>query len=272
MGNYNSYSTYVPSEDTTAIPDTGPTTRVAGGTSSVVFRDGQAIATESKHASASVGDLSAYGEGDWRATARSGTGFPTNRIEADTVVSINGMNASVGAFVKAGILRETDGGYVLPGEEARAVTPSGTSGNDDEAAVETARDAAVMAEEVAQGVDAATDPFDQSTLDAGLAHAIAAATGDMSVEDVVQGVAQRSGMEPAEVGQRVQFVIDAYQAQADGYLTSNGLSAEQVPQFYEWAKKGSNKAALTTAIQQQAYARSMAGWKPLIAAFKRTSA
>ncbi|RQZ94331.1 hypothetical protein DF058_15840 [Burkholderia cenocepacia] len=268
MGNFNSYSTFTPEQTDAPIIDQpfSMTSKAGGAVHSVTITDGAMSSGSSKHAAASASDLSAFSDEDWRVTARDASGFPTNRIAEDTVVSIDGVNARVADFVKAGLLIESEGGYVKPGQQAPQVDAETAQRE----AAEAARDAAVMTEEVAAAVDSATEPFDQSTLDVGLAHAISAATGEMSVEEVVKGVSQRSGMDPSEAGARVQFVIDAYQAQTDSYLTRNGIDASEVPAFYEWAKSRGNKASLTTAIQRQAYARDMSAWKPLIAAFKRT--
>ncbi|WP_157112250.1 hypothetical protein [Pandoraea faecigallinarum] len=260
MSDYNSYSTYVPTDET-AAPTTGPTTRVTGGTTSITLNGNEAKSNFSQHAEVSASDLSPYSADDWRSTARNSMGFPTNNITSDSVVEISGMNAKVGDFIKAGVLRETADGFAL--------ASSDSAGDTDEGTEETSPDAATMPEEVASAVDAAVEPFDQSTLDVGLAHAIAAATGDMAIEDVVLGVAQRSGMDPSQAGERVQFVMDAYQAQTDNFLTKNGLNADELPAFYDWAKQSGQKAMLTTAIQQQAYGRDMSAWKPLIAGFMR---
>ncbi|WP_017235352.1 hypothetical protein [Pandoraea sp. B-6] len=268
MSDYSSYSTYVPTEET-ALPSTGPTTRVVGGTTSITLNGNDSVSNTSEYASVSAGDLSSYESSDWRSTARDPMGLPTNNITPASVVVIAGMSAKVGDFIKAGILRETSDGFALTSSDSQNGPRQDTEEATEEGGEEANPDAAMMPEEVASAVDTAVEPFDQSTLDAGLAHAIAAATGDMAVEDVVMGVAQRSGMDPSQAGERVQFVIDAYQAQTDNYLTSNGLGADELPAFYEWAKQSGQKAGLTAAIQQQAYARDMSAWKPLIAGFMR---
>ncbi|MEK6366626.1 MAG: hypothetical protein V4803_30840 [Burkholderia gladioli] len=263
MGDFASYSTYVPTDDSVTL-NTGPKATLVGGVTSIVLSGNESVASDSNYGSVSASDLSAFDGDDWRSTARDRMGLPTNNITADSVVNLAGMNGRVGDFVKAGVLRETPDGFVLASEGAPEVTQEG--------AEEANPDAASMPEEVAQGVDKAVEPFDDSTLDAGLAIGIAAATGDMTVEDIVSGVAQRSGMEPSDAAQRVQFVIEAYQTQADDYLTRNGLGAEELPAFYAWAKQSGNKAALTAAIQQQAYGRDMSGYKPLITSFMQSVA
>ncbi|HDR9228628.1 TPA: hypothetical protein QDB19_004901 [Burkholderia vietnamiensis] len=257
MGDFASYSAYVPAEDNIA-PRTGPSVRPSEGVTSVTLNGNQASVSNGKHDAISADQLSPYAADDWRSTARDRIGMPTSNITADSVVELAGMSGRVGDFVQAGVLRETPNGFEV-------VSTEGTP----EAIEEVNPDAATMPEAVAQGVDSATEPFDDATLDAGLAHGIAAATGDMTVDDVVKGVAQRSGMDPAQAGERVQFVMDAYQAQADSYLTSNGLGADELPVFYEWAKQSGQKAALTAAIQKQAYGRDMSAWKPLVASFMR---
>lgn len=264
MSNFTSYSTFTPSADTEAA-SSGPTVRLTEGVTAITL-SGNATSTEThEYTSISADDLSPFDDSDWRSTARDRIGFPTNNITTDSVVEISGMSAKVSDFIKAGILKESADGFTLAANEDPL-------SNTHEEASEEPPDFASMPEEIATAIDNATEPFNQATLDVGLAHAISAAVGDMSVENVITGMAQRSGLEPTDVAERVRFTISAYQAQADSYLTKNGLATEELQNFYSWARQNPNKAALTSALQQQAYGRDMSAWKPLIANFMRSVA
>ncbi len=92
--------------------------------------------------------------------------------------------------------------------------------------------------------------------------------GDISMEDIAVGVARSTGMELAEAQGRTQFIIDAYQAQADSFLASQmGLSPADLQDFYQFAREPGNKDALRVALEGQLYGNSMSGWRPLIARY-----
>lgn len=125
-----------------------------------------------------------------------------------------------------------------------------------------------MPRDVVETIDRAVEGMSQATVQSGMSLAVAAAVGDIAVEDVAVGVARHTGLDPADAAQRTQFIIDAYQAQTDQFLTSRmGLSAEGLPGFYEWAKQPENKSALQEAIKGQLYGNSMAGWRPIVSQY-----
>lgn len=251
-----SYQTYTPAETDVPFNSTaaGATASFSTGTQSVVFNDGQASTQTGSGNSVSTADLSVFADGDWRQTARTPLGSPTNNIDSKTVVKLNGMEAPVEAFVRAGLLRQDGTDFTL----AEVTTESPQD------AIQFNPDAAVMPVEIEHAANAAVEPFEQGTYDAALANGVAVAIGEMNIEDMTAGIVMRSGMEPSDVAQRAGFVIDAFKAQADSYVTRQGLDSADLEGFYEWSKGSANKTLLKAAIQQQVYGRDMSGYKPLI--------
>lgn len=232
-------------------------TKVVGGTTSITFRAGGGSTTTATHGAVSASDLTPYSDDDWRSTAKNSYGNPTSKITGDSVVEIDGLNAQVDMFVKAGVLVETPDGFEL----ASKVTPQG----DIDEADDDNREPGAMPAEVVEAVNSALDGLSDSTVQKAGSIGIAAAVGDMTLEDVAAGIALDTGMEPTEAAQRTQFVVDAYQAQADHFITSGlGIPADDLQNFYAFCRQPENKGALQTAVQQQVFGNSMAAFKPLV--------
>ncbi|MCL1620171.1 hypothetical protein [Ralstonia pseudosolanacearum] len=236
-------------------------TKVVGGTTSITFRADGGATTTTTRGSVSASDLTPYSDDDWRSTAKNSYGNPTSKITADSVVEIDGLNAQVDMFVKAGVLMETPDGFEL----ASKVAPQGTNGDTEE---ETQVESGVMPAEIVDAVNSALDGMNDSTVQKAGSIGIAAAVGDMTIEDVSAAIALDTGMEPTEAAQRTQFVVDAYQAQADHFITSHlGIPSGDLQNFYEFCRQPENKGALQTAVQQQVFGNSMAAFKPLVESY-----
>jgi len=280
MGDFASYSTYQPTEEDSAASaqqQQAPIITKVGGAQSIVINDGEAqISTRGGYSSFNAAeDFSAFDAGDWRSTARDSMGFPTNDITPDSVVTIGGVSSPVKVFVTTGILQKQGDGYVFAGNNANAgqVPQSGAdAGEQQDESAKHETDAALMPSEVADTIDAAVEGMSQATIQNGMALGVAAALGEMSAEDVATGIARNTGLDPADATQRTNFIIDAYQAQADQFITGNlGISREGLPAFYEFAKQPQNKAALREALNKQLYSNSMAGWRPLVSNYFQNS-
>lgn len=259
----NSYQTAQTEQTPVTIPVAPPeahqnvTASTASGVSSFTFSSGQTASGNSKQAAVSATDLTPYAADDWRATARNAFGNPTSAITADSVVEIDGVSGQVGIFVKAGLLVQTkDGEFVRPTQAAQ--------GQQQEDKETPAEPGSMSAEEVA-AVDAALEGFDNTTVQRGAALGIAAAVDGTGLEGVVQSVAQVTGQEAAAVAPQVQAASDAFQTQADKFITGHlGISAGELQDFYEFCRQPANKGALQTAVQQQVFGNSMSGYKPLV--------
>ncbi|WP_404991518.1 hypothetical protein [Cupriavidus pauculus] len=147
---------------------------------------------------------------------------------------------------------------------SKAVPQGATEDTEDE----TQAEPGAMPAEIVDAVNSALDGMNDSTVQKAGSIGIAAAVGDMTLEDVSAAVAQDTGMEPTEAAQRTQFVVDAYQAQADHFITSGlGIPADDLQNFYAFCRQPENKGALQTAVQQQVFGNSMGGFKPLVEAY-----
>jgi hypothetical protein len=237
-------------------PHQNASIRAAGGVTSISFKGDSGDMTTTKHGTVSASDLTPYADDDWRATARNAYGNPTSKITGDSVVEIDGMSAQVDMFVKAGVLVETADGFVRASNGA-------TQGQQGEQQQEPAEPGAMSAEEV-EVVNAALEGMSDSVVQKGASLSIAAAVGDMTIEDVVAGVALDTGMDPGEAAERTQSAIAPFQAQADNFITRHlGVSARDLGDFYAFCRQPENKGALQTAIQQQVFGNSMTGYKAL---------
>jgi hypothetical protein len=263
MSNYASYNTYVSPEAEQAPARSLVTAEDVGGSMSVTIRDGVATASTHTHEMVRSSELSPYAETDWRSTALKPSGFPASEITADTLVSLGGTQGRVQDFVAAGVMvKNPDGSYELAAAES-------VEGQDQQDPLEHP-DAAVFPEEIAQTIDNALEPFNQSTVDSGVSLALASVTGDLDLSSVVRNVAMKSGVEPKDVQQRVQFTMDAYQAQTDRYVTKSGIHEEDLGDFYDFCQ--ANKRELTAVLQRQVHQRDMSGWKGLISRFQSSTA
>lgn len=274
MGNFQSYSVGQDNgQPLDAIETSGQHTLAnQSGAHSVTIHGSEVVSSSSGVSSLDAGiDFSPYSQEDWRSTARTTYGTPTNDISDDTVVRIGGVSAKVSNFVQTGILTKQGDSYVLsaslaggediPRDAQQPQQQSQQQSND-------GADLAVMPEEVVNGIDQAAAGIPQAAIQNGMASAIAGAMGDIPMENIAAGLAQNTGMEMSEAQGRVQFIIDAYQAQADSFMTSQmGLSSGELQDFYDFAREPGNKDALRVALEGQLYGNSMAGWRPLIARY-----
>lgn len=226
---------------------------------SVTLTDGAATTDTFGNAKYSTSDMArdTFGDG-WKATARN-NGMPAREMNGDTVVTINGVNGRVRDFVSTGLLRE-----VAPGqfEEATQDDPQGTTEGHQEAGSE---DAAVMPDDVLATVNAALEPVPDHALDGLVAAAIGTVTGGTSMDTLINRLVSASGVEPADAKMRAEYIIAAYQAQADHYLTTRaGIDRESLPAFYEAAKQ--NPRVLDQAMRDQVNG-SMKSWKKIADSF-----
>lgn len=260
------YQTAQSDESITAadIPLTPPpahqnvSTKVAGGTTSISFRGDTSTTINTGHSEVSARDLTPYAADDWRSTARNSFGHPTTKITEQSVVEIDGMSAEVGILVKAGVLIETkDGDFVRAAQAA----PQGQQ-------QDTPAEPGTMPADVVDAVNSALDGMSDSTVQKAGSLGVAAAVGDMPVEDVVTALARDSGIEPAEMAQRFSFAQAAFQSQADNFITKHlGIPEGDLQNFYEFVRQPEHKGALQNAIRQQVQGNSMAAYKPLVAKY-----
>ncbi|MDN7820591.1 hypothetical protein [Burkholderia vietnamiensis] len=233
-------------------------TKVAGGTTSISFRGDTSTTINTKRSEVSARELTPFSADDWRSTARNSFGNPTSKITEQSVVTIDGMSAEVGILVKAGLLVETkDGDFVRPSNGATQGTAEGTE--------QETTEPGAMPVDVVDVVNSALDGMSDSTVQKAGSLGVAAAVGDMPVEEVVTVLARDSGIEPAEMAQRFSFAQAAFQSQADNFITKHlGIPESDLQNFYEFVRQPEHKGMLQNAIRQQVQANSMSAYKPLV--------
>ena len=262
MGDFNSYSTYTGPQDSEAPATSVPVVRENTGVSRVTVSNGELTEQNTKVSSINSTDLSPYEEGDWKRSAQTSTGRTATEITPDTIVTLNGTQAKVRDFVAAGILQKSAEGFELAGN-------AGVEEETQEGATAPS-DAAQMPQEIATAVDDALASFDDSTLDSGLSLGISSVTGETDFSAVVRTVSQRSGMDPAEVQQRLEFTQSAYQAMADHYITKNGIDKADLQDFYEFAK--GKRGELRGTLEKMMWGQDLSGFKGLISKFQSAHA
>lgn len=263
MSNYASHNTHEATEQAPFVHS--PRQQVVGNTISVSVVDGQVSTEVIGKDSYNSRDLTPFAQDDWRSTAlhpihRS----PAQEITADSLVTIGGMQGRVQDFVSSGLLQQTKDGFVMAGEAPQVtetLSPSEDVNHTDSASLPT---------EVVRAVDAALEPFDQSTLDSGLPLILAAMTGELGMDAAVRTFSNRSGLQAHDVEQRLQFVADAYQMKTNSYVQKLGIHADDLQDFYAFAKE--NRKDLKTTLQSQFYMQDMQGWKGLVNKFNNATA
>lgn len=269
MSNFASYQHNVPTQETTHGPvdirNAGG--GHSGGVTSVSLSGGDMATTHTGVTSVRSGDLTPFAKDDWRSTAMKSNGFRATKIEADSVVKINGMQAHVRDFVGAGILQENpDGSFSMAGETQQE-TPVAHQTNAQDG---NNNDAASMPEEFVQAVDAALEPFSDAALESTMHLAISATAGELDMEAVIRTASKRTGLETKDAAQRVQFVMDAYQAQAVNYLAKQGLSQQDMGDFYDFAVK--QKGTFRSALNSQIFQNDLSGYKALVRTYLNSTA
>jgi hypothetical protein len=264
MGNFQSYSVGQDQEQPEDAINTSGSLAHDGGTYTITINGNGSVSSSSGATRVDTGkDLSPYAADDWRGTARTPYGTPTNDVTEDSIVNIGGVSAQVGSFVKTGILVKQGDSYVLATGEGQP--QEAPQQQDQEQQEQTTTESGGMPDDVVEAINSAMDGMPDSAVQKGSSIGIAAALGEASFDDVVKGVAQSTGMDPANAGQRVQFVVSAYQAQADNYLTAHqGIATGDLSDFYDFCRQPENKGALQNAIQKQVYGNSMSAWGPLV--------
>jgi hypothetical protein len=180
------------------------------------------------------------------------------------MVTIDGIQAKVSDMVKAQMLAvDSKGNYYRP-TEFPSLREDEANQDISELNKHSNDIPAVMHPELISAVNDAIGDVPQQTLDTVTGLGIGVALGHLSMGSVIRDYANKSGKDVDESGQRVQFVMDAYQSQADNHLMKNcRLSQDDLPAFYEFARMPQNEAILRAAINGQVYGKKMNYWNSL---------
>lgn len=228
-----------------------------GSTHRATLVDGTTT-TEELHKGVSVGSAELnpyYGTDSIFATAQTLHGTPAREITADTLITVDGIQGKVSALEGAGLVHRTrDGSY------AEGPDPNINAAEAPAARTEPELD---MPQEHATAVDQALDRVADGHIFPLMASGIGLATGELDAKVVIHQMAQYTGLSPDEAAERLVTLMNVYQAQADTAITTRaGISKEDLPDFWRWAK-ASKPGALKSALQKQMYDRDFAGFRDL---------
>lgn len=196
------------------------------------------------------------GDGSIRSTARSQSGSPIgNRELSDNdIVTVDGMEVSVGVAKQIGLLGE-DGKDVAPTKEAKPQPkPSADDMGDPEPAERLPGEyAEMLLETSSKAVDAGTQ--NAAVLDY-------VNKGELS-EGTVGRIASAMGVEPHEAHGMAQEVYRGFEAQAYQTVEKAGVDPQAV---FEWAQKEAPEQ-LSKAMQAHAMQRSTKGYTEVAQAY-----
>lgn len=265
MSDFTSYSTYVPEENEQAPPTLhGNNDQFSRAT---VVNGVSTLENVNRNASYNAYDVNEYPADDWRSTAKDHTGSPSAMVGDSTRVTINGIEAAAIDFMKAGYLEKDDrGNYRIAGEEP-AEDPQEAK------LAEAQQHYAVLSPDANAIVNNALEGLSDAGVDTVTQYGISMALGHFSSNMLVRQVSTMTGADMAASEAKVDTVRQVYQQQADDYIVSKlGLGREDLPGFYEFARRSQNRDALSKAVNGQIYSKRMDGYKGLAQLYMATAA
>jgi hypothetical protein len=258
MSDYASYQTYqAPSEESAQAPVQSRVDADAGMTTRVIIRNGVSTVEQTTSRGITGAELNPHhGDGSVFETARSKHSIGLQEITDETLLTINGVQATAKFFKAEGYIHQTADGKWVEGsgqaEAAPEAAPEADTSND-----------LSMPGEVAEAVDRALDGVADSNIDPLVATGIAVATGQADLAILARKMVQWSGATPQEAATRIATMQQAYQMQADSAITSRTpVSAADLPHLYAWAKQAA-PAELRCAVQSQIHSNDFSGYRAL---------
>jgi hypothetical protein len=267
MSDYTSCSTYTPEER--EAPKSTPHTTLNNDTyGRATFVNGVLSSEQVERVTSANGaEVNEFPADDWRSTARDAIGNRQAMVGDATIVTINGIQASVLDFQKAGYLtKDAAGEYRLPTE----VPPEHPSIAEE---AENARHRATLSKGENDAINTALNGVSPDAADAVTQYGIAVAMGRMSIDDVARNFSTMTGLDPDASAARLTALHGVYQNQANTYLTSQlKLHPDELQDFYEFAKRAQNRDALSKAVNGQIYSKRLNGYEPLVKLYLSTTA
>jgi hypothetical protein len=265
MSNYQSFQSYEPPSTESVAATVRPQFDAqAGQTVSVTSVDG-VMTTELRDVHAvSAAELNPrHGDGSVFATARSPTSIGLTSIKPDSLITINGVEASCEAFQKAGLVHQDAQGNWHEGS-GRAEGAQEAPQEDPQAQA----DAVGMSDDVLESVNRALEGVEDAQIDPLAAAGIAVATGELDLQRFEDQMANFTGVSKAEAASRVGAITQAYQSQADAAVTERcGVSPEDLPAFWQFCREPRQLGSLRNALNQQVHQSSMSGYRALAGRF-----
>ena len=232
--------------------NSGPQVFIRDTVTKVSTIDGVVTETTSGHQKDTAAGLNPYhGTASVLATARHPQGLPVTEILPSTLVTIDGIQASVSMWVSEGRLQKTaDGTYVEGAGNAPTM-------------MEDTSDFLPISEQAMGTINAALAEVDQGSLDGLAAVGTGVAIGRLDLGKLAHKFGQASGLASEESHARIATITAAFQAQADAALkTRSGIGAEDLPAFYQWAR-ANRQGQLQEAVQKQLHQHDVSGYKVL---------
>jgi hypothetical protein len=253
MSNYQSYQAYqAPAEEPRVF---GPTVAIRDTMSRVTMSGDVVTETSATGHKTTTSELNQFlGTGTFAESARNQNGVPVTELLPTTLVTIGGMQAPIATFVSAGLLVKTaSGSYAEPTAQTVQAPQADTS------------DVLPISEDSMAQVNLALDSVDQGNLDSLMAVGMGVVTGRLDPSALAHKFGQVSGYGGEEGAARLAVVRGAYQAQADEALTTRaGLRADDLPEFYQWAREN-RQGKLQETLHKQLRMHDVSGWKELAA-------
>lgn len=252
MSDVQRHSMYQAPADAPAPISSYQAARQCGETLRATFTDGVLTEGSDTQDRARVSDASAFaGSEGFAATARNQNGTPVTALLPTTLVTIDGVQAPISSFVAAGRLQKTADGSYSEAAAAPEVAPNDAS------------DVMPMDAQTMDAVNAALETVDQGSLDGLMAMGVAVAVNGLDPRTLDHKFTSVSGLGGEDAAQRLGTMQAAYQAQADrALMTRSGLSADDLPAFYAWAK-ATHRGELQQAVQRQLQSHDVSGYRAL---------
>jgi hypothetical protein len=260
MSNYQSYSTATPE-----LSQDAPQDNLSGqpsGTHSISINGDISTSNHSQTARVTSSDL-IQNTGDWRSTGRTQIGIPTNQIDADTIVTIKGVDGTVSSFIKAGVLTSDGKNFEL------TEVQQGSTQDSPKDSFEIP-----PSDDFNQAIDNAIAPFSDSVLSSAIPRAIDAIANGADIDSLVTELSHMAGIDQGETKERFEYVSKAFEEQANALLSSKlGLDSADRNELYEWARSSNQgRQLLKDAVTTQVNGNSVRGWHNLYEAFTKSVA
>lgn len=229
-----------------------PTTRVDPETTRVVTRGGVQVVETAGQEKGRASELNPHhGSDSVLATAQHPKGLPVYRIEDETLITVNGVQASAAFWAKEGVLTKNPEGDYVEATEAPQAEPEAFDGEVDP-----------IPEQYMAAVNAALEPLPQDALDGFAAVAVGAAVGRIDQAAMVTKFAQASGVDLADAEARIGAVAQVYRVQTLKALAKQGIGEQDAEAFFDYCRKHKPEA-MQEAIGRQLHAHDVSRWAPL---------
>jgi hypothetical protein len=196
--------------------------------------------------------------------ARTSTGSPRQgSLQPTDVIQVQGYETTVQNAEALGLIeKDVSGRYVLtPDGPSRALADEATQ-------QETQDDAQALPDASVEANLADLASVISPSTQVSVLQQLIANDGTLHPNTLARAAGE-SGLEPTILNDRIDTVVEGFQAQTDAML--KGMGAEDPSRFYEWCMEH-READLRKAMSQHAMERNTRGYQPLFNAYVETLA